>query len=460
MFDIPTLYLASSVLALVTIVSWVTFWYQVPEERSLFHWAIGTIILGGGMTLIGLRNSIPDWISIIFGNGLLAGGIGYLYSQATRRLFDLPTGLPWHWINGGITVLGCAWFSMVQPDVSARIVLTSLLDLGILMAIGITFWRHRDPSLQLVHRITALIFGIGVVLLFFRAITAYQVPIAPDFKHTPSIIIVLPNLYFQVFALWLAITIPLAALTRLQRSVAQARDEAEAASRAKSEFLSSMSHELRTPLNAVLGFAQLLQLDKSLRNDQRDSVGEIIRGGNHLLELINDVLDLARIESGRMELCLEPVDIHALCQECRALTETLLHTKKLSFHCVVEAGLRVRADRIRLKQVLLNLISNAIKYNREGGEVRIATSPSGPGRLRIKVTDTGVGIAAERLGELFQPFNRLGAERGSIEGTGIGLTISQQLVRSMDGDVFVESVVGEGTSVSVELPLPSREQVG
>lgn len=453
MFDIPTLYLSSSVVAAVAIVSWLAFWYQVPEERSLPDWALASLCLGVGMVLIGLRNLIPDSLSIIAGNALLAAGIGYVYSKATRRLFNLPPGLPWHWINGAIAALGCTWFSVFQPDVSARIVLTSVLHMGALAAIAMTFWCHRDSALSVVHRATALVFGIGAVLLLWRAITAYHVPVAPDFTATPSIIIVLPNLYFQVFVLWLAITIPLGALTRLQGRVARARDEAEAASRAKSEFLSSMSHELRTPLNAVLGFAQLLQLDKSLGDDQRDSVREIVRGGNHLLELINDVLDLARIESGRLELEFAPVDLRALCEECRSLVDPLLGDKQLRLRCEIAPGPPLRADKVRLRQVLLNLLSNAIKYNREGGEVSISTSSIGPRRARVTVADTGVGIAPERLGEVFQPFNRLGAELGGIEGTGIGLTITQRLVRSMNGDVKVESVLGVGTSVSIDLPL-------
>ena len=214
-----------------------------------------------------------------------------------------------------------------------------------------------------------------------------------------------------------------------------------------------MSHELRTPLNAVLGFAQLLQLDKSLGDDQRDSVREIVRGGNHLLELINDVLDLARIESGRLELEFAPVDLRALCEECRSLVDPLLGDKQLRLRCEIAPGPPLRADKVRLRQVLLNLLSNAIKYNREGGEVSISTSSIGPRRARVTVADTGVGIAPERLGEVFQPFNRLGAELGGIEGTGIGLTITQRLVRSMNGDVKVESVLGVGTSVSIDLPL-------
>jgi signal transduction histidine kinase/CheY-like chemotaxis protein len=240
-------------------------------------------------------------------------------------------------------------------------------------------------------------------------------------------------------------------LSRQTEELAHSRDEAQRASRAKTEFLSSMSHEMRTPMNAILGFSQYLQAE-NLSEEHRMSVDEIYKAGLHLLTLIDDVLNLAKIEAGRMEMSLEPVELVPLVDECEVLVSGLAAKRGIALFHDDLAGVAVRADRVRLKQVLLNLMSNAIKYNRDGGRVRLSVQPAEGARLRIRVTDTGQGIAAERLGELFLPFNRLGAENSAIEGSGIGLTLTKRMVELMDGQVGVESQVGEGSTFWLELP--------
>ncbi|WP_437883911.1 hybrid sensor histidine kinase/response regulator [Pseudomonas sp. LRF_L74] len=237
-----------------------------------------------------------------------------------------------------------------------------------------------------------------------------------------------------------------------ERALKLAKSEAERANHAKSEFLSSMSHELRTPLNAVLGFAQVLEMDDRLSADQLDSIGEILKAGSHLLGLINEVLDLASIESGRMSLSLETVDAAALAYSCTQLVQPLATSRQVTLHLDIAEGTVVHADHQRLKQVLLNLLSNAIKYNHPGGEVRLSAE-CGDRRVRIVIADTGAGIAPERLGELFQPFSRLGAERAAVEGTGIGLVITRKLAEAMSGQVGVDSELGEGSRFWIELPV-------
>ncbi|MFN2587040.1 MAG: hybrid sensor histidine kinase/response regulator [Actinomycetota bacterium] len=232
----------------------------------------------------------------------------------------------------------------------------------------------------------------------------------------------------------------------------QSRDEADRANKEKSEFLSRMSHELRTPLNSVLGFAQLLTLDE-LAPEQRDNVDHIIRGGRHLLDLINEVLDIARIESGQMSLSVEPVDVRAVVEETVSLTEPLASDEDIEMRVSFRpaAGMPpVSADQQRLKQIILNLLSNAIKYNVRGGAVDVVVSAA-DGHVQVDVSDTGPGLSEEQMSRLFTPFNRLGAEESGVEGTGLGLVLSKGLAEAMGGSLSVGSRVAEGTTVTVAL---------
>jgi PAS domain S-box-containing protein len=243
-----------------------------------------------------------------------------------------------------------------------------------------------------------------------------------------------------------------------EAAVGRAREEAEQANNAKSEFLSRMSHELRTPLHAILGFGELLGRD-GLRPDQRDKLVQILRGGRHLLDLINEVLDLSRIERGQLGISLEPVHAGDLAAETLALVEPLAAARSVTLPALAGAlDVHVRADRQRLKQVLLNLLSNAVKYNREGGEVRVAHTRTDSGTVRITVTDTGIGIRAQDLSRMFDPFERLGAEATDVEGTGLGLALCKRLLEVMGGEIGVESAVGEGTTLWLELPLAAAPQ--
>ena len=234
-----------------------------------------------------------------------------------------------------------------------------------------------------------------------------------------------------------------------------AREEAESANRAKSEFLSRMSHELRTPLNAILGFGQLLQAsaDDPLSGGQSQRLDQMLRGGRHLLALINDVLDVARIEAGQLQLNLQPVDLAALAQDCLRLVQPVAQDRGVTLVLHFDpapAVWGVTADATRLKQVLLNLLSNAIKFNREAGEVHVGGRVVADGLL-LEVTDQGPGIPPEQVPRLFQAFERLDME-GAVEGTGIGLALSRSLVTLMHGEIGVRSVPGQGSVFWVRLP--------
>jgi len=241
----------------------------------------------------------------------------------------------------------------------------------------------------------------------------------------------------------------------LEASDKQAKAVA-AASQAKSDFLAGMSHELRTPLNAVIGFAELMRMNERaepLTRRQAQAVEQILGSGQHLLSLIEEVLDLARIEAGKLSMSVERVDpqlvVRQVCDNLRTQAEAAGVTLRAP---APTAGLGVVADRTRLRQVLINLVSNAIKYNREGGDVLLEVRQTADG-VALSVHDTGVGIPADQMADLFQPFNRLGRETSDVAGTGIGLAVSHRLAEAMDGRLEAVSLSGEGSTFTLHLPL-------
>jgi signal transduction histidine kinase/ActR/RegA family two-component response regulator len=247
-------------------------------------------------------------------------------------------------------------------------------------------------------------------------------------------------------------------LLQRARELADVNERLRRADEAKSEFLSRMSHELRTPLNAVLGFGQLLQVD-TLTKPQMENVAQILRSGRHLLDLINEVLDLSVVEAGRLTLSVEPVELDDVVREAVTLVGPNASGRNIALLVESDNACWMIGDRQRLLQVLLNLFSNAVKYNREGGSVR-ATSGCDENVAWIEVEDTGPGIPLERLDRLFQPFDRLGMEATSVEGVGLGLSLSKVLVEAMAGSISVRSVVGEGTTFRLEVPATSAPAGG
>jgi signal transduction histidine kinase/ActR/RegA family two-component response regulator len=301
-----------------------------------------------------------------------------------------------------------------------------------------------------------LVGGVGAMVLFTRGIVRRVRRLEEDAGHLEQGLPVGPPLAGgdEVGRVGRSLAQASELLRRREAAVRQAQEAAEAANRSKSEFLSRMSHELRTPLNAVLGFGQLLELDE-LTAEQAEAVGHILKGGRHLLDLIDEVLDISRIETGRLALSPEPVLVSELLRDTVDLVRPLASGRSVHLlaHGAGTCEAYVFADRQRLKQILLNLLSNAVKFNRAGGTVSLSCGEPAEGRMRINVTDTGPGIRPEHLGLLFTPFERLGAEQTDTEGTGIGLALSLRLAEAMGGTLDVTTAVGQGSTFWVELPV-------
>lgn len=243
------------------------------------------------------------------------------------------------------------------------------------------------------------------------------------------------------------------ALKKAEQAAQNAREIAEKANLAKSEFLSRMSHELRTPLNAILGFGQLFAMDESLDIEQQEDVLHILNAGNYLLDLVNEILDIAKIDAGKADFQIEKLSIQHLINGACLLISPVIREKQITLTQCLAKDYKVMADAMRLKQVLLNLLSNAVKYNRPQGSIKISVSLCAQHYLRICIEDSGFGIKKEDYRLVFEPFSRIAHNKSEIEGTGVGLMITKKLVEAMNGKIGFDSEEQVGTTFWIELPL-------
>ncbi len=420
------------------------------QVRLLYESALGSILTSAVLAailiflqsdVIGL-NPVVAWATLFLAT--LCGRLLLLlsYRRALRRAGRSLDNTRWFMLfRVGVVLAGLVWGL-------ASILLFPRGDLA-----HQTFLAFTLAGLSAGATATLAVDHLGATAFLLGVLAPLAVQLLGEGQRIPLAMGVMVILYFGL----LVTNARRSCRDIIERKTAElaldtAKHQAEAANRSKSVFLSSMSHELRTPLNAVLGFGQLLEMESNLNDEQRDYVNEIMQAGYHLLELINDVLDLSKIESDNIDFSIEAVDCADLVKSCIPLVHSLAAKLSVTIETDGLANLILRADRIRLKQVMLNLITNAIKYNRPNGRVWLHAMDGKKGRKRLAISDTGLGIPADKLPMLFQPFNRLGAETGTIEGTGIGLVISRRIVEMMGGEMGVESDLGKGSTFWIELP--------
>ncbi|MFZ2327890.1 MAG: ATP-binding protein [Rhodoferax sp.] len=461
-FDIRTLSIITAVSSLVFAFASLTVAHLVPKERHLRDWALGAGAAALSTLLLGLRGVLPDLISTPIANTLLTLAFIFMYRGA-RGMVRLPLPGRSIWLFAVFAFLALTWFTAVQPQLFARILIISLVLVPLLWLTGVAFWRYdrtEGPSpLRMANRITVLVYFSGVALFVIRLYPASQASSAATYLSSTSALLVAPYFWAILFNVWMAIMITLTVSARLQTELAEARDQAEANSVAKSQFLANMSHEIRTPMNAILGMLKLLQrTDLSTR--QWDYASKAEGAARSLLGLLNDILDFSKVEAGKMSLDPQPFRPEHLVRDLSVILSANVGAKNLELVFELDPALPpvLVGDAMRLHQVLLNLGGNAVKFTSQGRVViamRLLDVQGPVARVVFSVQDSGIGIAPENRDHIFSGFSQAEASTTRrFGGTGLGLAISQRLVGLMGGDLQLDSVLGQGSTFHFTLALP------
>jgi signal transduction histidine kinase/CheY-like chemotaxis protein len=451
--------------ALALVFAWLFYalWRRDRSQPAVAWWAAAHATFAASMLVFAIRGALPGPVAVVLGNAGLSLGFGLLRGGA-RRFADLPA------TRAGVAAGAAVWVAACLvpgffTSLPARVTLSSATIAAYAIAIALAFRagmaKQRLPSQR----------ALVVVLLALAAVHALRstgalfLPFetsgtAPPEASWNALLSILAIALLAATGVLLAVLAGERATLASNAVLAAARDAEAAANREKSRFLARMSHELRTPLNGVLGMAQVLAADRSLRPEQREQARTLEYAGRHLLAIVNDVLDLTRIEAGRLELTPRPLSLRAWLREAMDLVRPAAGAKRIALHLDLaeEVPKLVLADPVRLRQILLNLLGNAVKFTPEGGTVMLRAELVADGLLRFTVMDNGPGVAPELRGSLFGEFNQGRREVEAGVGTGLGLAISSALARAMGGTLdYAPGPEGVGSSFSAVLPLPAAQ---